>query len=108
MFPNPHAEIDRANLEHDRATAAALRRHPKLIEIARDNLTRWLGQDGEAAHPALVVWKDILFFLRPEQIADFLESETPKASRLRQSSPFIGILRRAAEMEKEGDATLAA
>jgi hypothetical protein len=99
-FPNPHAHIDDANLEHDRATAAALRRHPELVHAAEENLARWLKRDGEAVHPALQEWKDILFFLRPEQIADFLESQTPKAKRLRQSSPFIGILRRAAELEK--------
>jgi hypothetical protein len=99
MFPNCHEHIDRANLEHDRATAAALRRHPELIQVARDNLTRWMARDGDTVHSALAEWVDILFFLRPDQLAAFIESETPKANRLRQSSPFIGILRRAAQLE---------
>src|SRR5262249_29968979 len=28
----------------------------------------------------------------PAQLADFLEEDTPKANRLRQSSPFLGVL----------------
>ncbi len=91
-FPNPHAAIDRANLNRDRATAAAIRRHPELIQTARENLERWLRQEGESADPVLLEWKDILFFLTPDQLADFLESEAPKANRLRQSSPFAGVL----------------
>jgi hypothetical protein len=103
-FPNPHAEIDGRNLEYDRDAAAALRRHPELIGIARQNLARWLRQDGVLPHPALLEWQDILFFLSPAQLADFLESDTPKANRLRQSSPCIGILRQAAALEREKDA----
>ena len=97
-FPNCHAEIDRRNLEHDRAIAAALRRHPELVEVARDNLKRWMANDGDHVHPAFEEWNDILFFLTTEQLADFLESDTPKANRLRQSSPFVGILRREADL----------
>jgi len=96
MFPNCHEHIDRANLEDDRATGAVLRQHLELVEAARANLQRWMAQDGDAADPALAEWADLLFFLTPAQLADFLESETPKANRLRQSSPFIGLLRRAA------------
>jgi hypothetical protein len=108
QFPNAHENIDRANLQHDRAVAAALRQYPELIEVAQENLARWARKDGESIHPALAEWQDILFFLRPDQVADFLESETPKANRLRQSSPFIGILRRAAELEKQANAKVAA
>lgn len=107
-FANAHEGIDRANLEQDRATAAALRRHPELMQLARERLAHWSKQDGEAPHPALVEWSDILFFLTVDQIADFLESQTPKANRLRQSSPFAGVLRRAAQLEKDQHATSAA
>jgi hypothetical protein len=30
--------------------------------------------------------------LSPTQLANFLESTTPKAERLRQSSPFLSVL----------------
>jgi len=99
QFTHEHARIDETNLAHDRATAQAIRRRPELIEIARANLARWIAQEGSSVHPALQEWSDILQFLGPSQVADFIESNTPKANRLRQSSPFIGILRRAAELD---------
>jgi hypothetical protein len=51
-----------------------------------------MAMDGEFVHPVHAEWQDILHFLHPGELADFLESRTPKADRLRQSSPFVGIL----------------
>ena len=99
MFTHEHAHIDAANLAHDRATAEAIRRRPELIDLARANLARWIAREGSSVHPALQEWSDILHFLGPNQLADFIASDTPKTNRLRQSSPFIGILRRAAELD---------
>jgi hypothetical protein len=90
-FPNPHAKIDEENQARDRRTAAVIRVWPELIQLARNNLERWLRLDGNRAHPALMEWRAIMDFLTPEEIANFLESDTPKANRLRQSSPFIGF-----------------
>ena len=91
IFPNPHAQIDAENRERDCRSAAAIRVRPELIQIAQSNLRRWLSIDGRQQHPALLEWQSILDFLTPEEIATFLESRTPKADRLRQSSPFIGF-----------------
>jgi hypothetical protein len=90
-FPNPHAAVDAENFERDRRATAALRADPALLRIAQANLQRWLQGDGAKPHPALVEWEAILKFLTPVEIADFLESRTPKAERLRQSSPFVGL-----------------
>jgi hypothetical protein len=90
-FPNPHAKIDEENRERDRHNAATIRVRPQLIQVARERLERWLRLDGNHAHPALLEWRAIMDFLTPNEIADFLESDTPKANRLRQSSPFIGL-----------------
>jgi hypothetical protein len=90
-FPNPHAKIDEENRQRDRRTAEALRLQPQLIQVARENLERWLRLDGNRAHPALLEWRAIMDFLTPNEIADFLESDSPKANRLRQSSPFIAM-----------------
>jgi hypothetical protein len=90
-FPNPHAKIDQENRERDKRTAAAIRVRPELIQVARDNLERWLLTDGNPAHAALLEWRAIMDFLTPGEIADFLESDSPKANRLRQSSPFIAM-----------------
>lgn len=90
-FPNPHAKIDEENRGRDKRTAAAIRVRPELIQVARQNLDRWLRIDGNSAHPALLEWRAIMDFLTPNEIADFLESDSPKANRLRQSSPFIAM-----------------
>jgi len=91
-FPNPHAAIDQENRERDRRLAALIRRHPDRLRVARENLGRWLAGEAGRPHPALMEWQAILEFLTPLEIADFLESRTPKAERLRQSSPCVGML----------------
>ena len=91
IFPNPHAKIDEENRNRDRRVAAALRSNRDLVQVAQDNLRRWLRLEGNKGHPTLLEWQAILDFLAPDEIADFLESRTPKAERLRQSSPFVGL-----------------
>lgn len=89
-FNNPHAKSDEENREWDRLTAASLRKNPGLIAVAQENLRRWLSAEHQPQHPALIEWQAILHFLTPHEVADFLESRSPKAERLRQSSPFVG------------------
>ncbi|MBE7500500.1 MAG: hypothetical protein HS113_09390 [Verrucomicrobiales bacterium] len=89
---HPHAHLDRLNLEMDRRVAAKIRQDPSLVSIARANLQRWMERDEGFVHPVHGEWLDILRFLEPGELADFIESDTPKADRLRQSSPFTGIL----------------
>lgn len=76
----------------DRLIAAKIRKSPLLVEIAKSNLVRWKAQNGGEQAPAHQEWDLVLRFLTPTELADFIESETPKANRLRQSSPFTGIL----------------
>ena len=89
---HPHARIDAINLALDRATAAKIRAQPELIQIGRANLRRWMQHDDGFVHPVHAEWMDILNFLTPAEIADFVVSDSPKANRLRQSTPFTGIL----------------
>lgn len=89
---HPHAHLDRLNLEMDRATADKIRTRPGLVEIARANLRRWRERNGGQLALAHQEWERVLRFLSPEQLADFLVADTPKANRLRQSSPMAGIL----------------
>jgi len=89
---NPHERIDRIDLAMDRLIAAKVRAAPHLIEIAKANLARWQAQNGGELAPAHREWELALRFLTSTELADFIESETPKANRLRQSSPFAGIL----------------
>jgi hypothetical protein len=88
-----HSETDQVSLELARRIAEKLRRQPEVIEAARDNLVRWSRQN--AAAPSLLrcyaEWQNILS--RPvEEICALLCSASDEAQRLRQNSPFAGVL----------------
>jgi hypothetical protein len=89
-----HADIDRLNAEQDQAIAARLRRDRGILRFARANLRRWSTRDGQHVRQVFAEWHRILHYLSADEIADFLVSDTPLAKRLRQSSPFAGLLRR--------------
>jgi hypothetical protein len=89
---NPHATIDAINAHQDRIIASRIRRNPELIELARQNLRRWMRKDCSSPRPIFCEWQQILDRLTPTEIARFLLSDTPMARRLQQSSPFAGIL----------------
>jgi hypothetical protein len=70
-----------------------LRARPELLEIPRANLSRW--RERNADSPSLLrcyaEWESIL--TRPlEQICALLVAETEEGQRLRQNSPFAGVL----------------
>lgn len=88
-----HELVDQISLELGRRTAARLRQQPDLLQLAHDNLARWSQQNGDA--PALLrcytEWRELLN--RPlEEICAVLTSENEAGQRLRQNSPFAGIL----------------
>jgi hypothetical protein len=88
-----HSETDQVSLELARRVAERLRGQPALVELARANLGRWAQQNTSA--PSLLrcyaEWRQIL--LRPvDEICDLLCSESDNAQRLRQNSPFAGVL----------------
>jgi hypothetical protein len=87
-----HKRIDQNNAAYDRWIAASLRRNGRLLRLARQNLRRWIARDGRKVRPVFGEWQLILTRLSRLEIADFLQSETPMARRLRQSSPFAGLL----------------
>lgn len=61
-----------------------------VIAQASALLDKWLAHD---AHPTLVEWKIALAMLEPHELAQFLESATPRARRMRISSPFVGLVK---------------
>jgi hypothetical protein len=88
-----HIEIDQASLEMGRQVAARLRARPELIEIARDNLARWSRQNAHSGSllRCYAEWQEILS--RPlDEVCDLLCAETDNGQRLRQNSPFVGLL----------------
>src|SRR3954467_8288527 len=88
-----HELNDATSLEIGRRVAARLREEPHLLQIAHDNLNRWLRQNAEAPGLARCYkeWQTILE--RPlRDICVVLEAEGEENSRLRQNSPFAGVL----------------
>ena len=88
-----HELIDEISLELGRCTAARLRQQPELLRVAHENLARWTRLNGNA--PALLCcyaeWREILNHPL-EEICRLLSSESEEARRLRQNSPFAGVL----------------
>ncbi len=88
-----HSETDQVSLELARRIVDRLRGQPELVEFARANLARWAQQNSSA--PSLLrcyaEWQEILS--RPvDEICNLLCSESDNAQRLRQNSPFAGVL----------------
>jgi hypothetical protein len=78
--------------------ADKIRSRPELLDVARENLRRWSTVNGSLP-PALEEWREILETWTPENILSLLCDPGDEATRLRQSSPFGGIL---SEMERLG------
>jgi hypothetical protein len=70
-----------------------IERDPRLLQIAHRNLARWLDRDGRAPR-ALLEWRAILEQPWPA-IAAILTDPGEEAARLRQSTPFAGVLTKA-------------
>jgi hypothetical protein len=88
-----HSETDRVSLEIARRVAERLQAHPELLEVARGNLARWSQRNADS--PSLLrcyaEWEAILS--RPlDDIRGLLCAETDESQRLRQNSPFAGVL----------------
>jgi hypothetical protein len=88
-----HSGIDQVSLSIARRVVERLLTRPALLEIARDNLSRW--RERNADSPSLLrcyaEWESIL--TRPlEEICALLVAETEEGQRLRQNSPFAGVL----------------
>jgi hypothetical protein len=91
--PWSHPWHDQLGLLYHRAMAEKIRRQPALINIARENLRRWIAVDPEAAlSPARREWQGILDSGNLEAILRFMTDPTEEGHRRRQSTPFAGIL----------------
>jgi hypothetical protein len=88
-----HEYQDRVSLEIARRVAARLRSDLSVLDIARDNLRRWNTQ--HQASPSLLAcnreWADLLEKGR-DCVIPMLLLENDEGQRLRQNSPFVGVL----------------
>ena len=90
-----HFRIEERSIALHRAIADRIRTNPRLMDKARENLQKYLDQFAQENSPApkyLTEWQDILTHRPREAVLEFLVSSGEKAGRLRQSSPFAGIL----------------
>lgn len=88
-----HELHDSISLEISRQVAARLRESPAVLDVARANLDRWSRRNADV--PGLLrcyeEWRKILDQPASE-ICELLGSESEEAQRLRQNSPFAGVL----------------
>lgn len=89
-----HEVQDGVSRELASRIAAGLPEHAEWIELARANLERWSRWNRDA--PGLLrcyeEWRQVLSRPLPV-ITAILTAETDQGQRLRQNSPFAGVLR---------------
>jgi hypothetical protein len=84
-----HEWIDQRSLALHEAVAARLEAQPRLLEVARANLQRWLTTSDASV---LREWWQLLETAPLPALLVLLRSPGEKSARLRQSSPFAGLL----------------
>jgi hypothetical protein len=85
-----HSRLDERSLAMHQLIAAKVQAHPALLDKARENVRRWQASDG-SPNLALAEWEQILDGT-VNQVAEFLAERSERATRLRESSPFAGLL----------------
>jgi hypothetical protein len=86
-----HRLYDIRSLAMHAVIARKIERDPALLAIAHRNLERWSVQWQNQPPPWLNEWRDVL--KRPwPRVAAFITHPGERATRLRQSSPFAGVL----------------
>ncbi len=85
-----HRRLDERSLALHRLIARRVLADPVLLDKARDTVRRWQAMDG-TPRTALAEWEGVLSGAVAD-VAHFLTERSERADRLRQSSPFCGIL----------------
>ena len=91
QFHSDHERLEARSLALHSAIVRKIDRDPDLLRIPKRNLKRWRARSVGPAPIYLDEWSRILRKLWAE-IAEFLVSRSEDAIRLRQSSPFAGVL----------------
>jgi hypothetical protein len=96
-----HDLIDRRSLELNRLVAEKIRRHPELMDFVRQNLDRTLREPvlSESCKNALREWRTILALRSFDEVLGILVEDSDEGQRLRQSTPFTGILSQRERLE---------
>jgi hypothetical protein len=86
-----HQELDARSLALHRLVAQKIQRDPTLLRIAKTNLARWRTRATPNDLHYLREWERLLEVGLDAALAVATE-DSERASALRQSSPFAGIL----------------
>ena len=87
-----HEELDRRAVVFARAIAAKLSEDPSLIERAQKYIARRLQQASARERKEHEEWDRILRTMSLPRLKRFLVEPSERATRLRQSLPFVGAL----------------
>ena len=74
------------------AIARKIEREPALLKKARDNLQRWRQLEAHQPTPKWLKEWNVLLKRPWSEIASLIMEPSERAARLRQSSPFAGLL----------------
>ena len=99
MPTGSHKELDRRALDFAKAVAAKLSEDPSLVDQARKYIERRLRQASPTERKEHEEWDRILRTMPLGRLEKFLVESSERATRLRQSLPFAGVLSRA-ELEE--------
>ena len=86
-----HQEIDRRSVALHRLVAERVRRDPSLFEKARVTLARWRETVCISSQPYLNEWEQLMN-QGVEACLSVAVEDSERATALRQSSPFSGVL----------------
>jgi hypothetical protein len=84
-----HKRIEERSLQLYKEIARRLQKDPQLLQIAKEDLIRWIDQYGEI--PVWREWSEILDGTL-SQVLNVLFSADETGARLRQSAPICRIL----------------
>jgi hypothetical protein len=89
-----HQFLDRYNLLYHIEVARRLRANPQaILARAQQNLERWLPAHANSfSEHALQEWRSLLERLSLAELTKLMTEDSDEGQRLRQSTPFTGIL----------------
>jgi hypothetical protein len=86
-----HRIIELRSLAMHCIAAQKIERNPALLDNVRDTLKTWRMRYGKEVPRALDEWQDVLSQPWP-MIAELITNPGEHATRMRQSTPFAGVL----------------
>jgi hypothetical protein len=86
-----HRLLEARSLAMHAVIARKIERDPALLAIPQNNIERWSARWKEGAPAWIHEWQELLKQPWP-QVAALITEPSERAARLRQSSPFAGVL----------------